>query len=154
MKRLLTVLMALILTLAFAAGTESSEESETSASYDSAKTLVESQDFEAAVTELETLLGEDESNPDVHNLLAYSLRNLGDYETAMTHYQTALELDPNHVGAHEYLGELYLKLGDIEMAEAQLETLATIETCAGECEEYTTLANAIEAFNTTGEVNW
>lgn len=151
MKRILIV-ASLALSLAFAAGTQSSEE--TSASYDSAKSLVDSQDFETAVSELETLIAEDDSNPDLYNLLAYSLRNLGDYETALTHYQTAHELDPTHVGAHEYLGELYLKLGDIEMAEAQLETLSTIETCAGECEEYTQLSEAIEAFNTTGEVNW
>ena len=152
MKRILIVIASLALSLAFAAGSSSSEE--TSASYDSAKALVDSQDFEAAVSELETLIAEDDSNPDLYNLLAYSLRNLGNYETALTHYETALELDPTHVGAHEYLGELYLKLGDIEMAEAQLETLSTIETCAGECDEYATLSEAIEAFNTTGEVNW
>lgn len=152
MKRLIGLLICSLLTLALAAGSSTSEEP--SASYESAQALVDAQDFEAAVTELKNLVANDPDNPDSHNLLAYSLRNLGEFETALSHYESALELDPTHVGALEYLGELYLKLGDVEMAQAQLETLATVETCAGECEEYGMLAEAIEAYTTTGEVGW
>ena len=116
--------------------------------------LIDNENFPEAVTMLKGLVAEDDTNPDYYNLLAYSLRNLEQYDSALEHYQRALFLDPEHVGALEYLGELYLQTDKLELAQAQLKELETVETCLAACSEYEELADAIEAYKTTGETSW
>jgi len=86
------------------------------------------------------------SNPDYHNLYAYSLR-MGakpEMDLVFRHYNEALRLDPKHLGAHEYLGEAYLQTGNVDKAKEQLRTLDKL--CFFGCKEYTMLKNAVAAY--------
>lgn len=154
MKKVFGLILMALLGIALAAGSTESSDDKAVADIESVQALIDAGDFEAAIIDLETLIAEDDSNPDFYNLLAYSQRNLDDLMAALQNYETALELDPEHLGATEYLGELYLKMGDVALAEAQLEKLATFKACGGTCEEYETLAEAIENFGTTGEASY
>ncbi|HTN95530.1 MAG TPA: tetratricopeptide repeat protein [Nordella sp.] len=105
------------------------------------RALIASKDFKGAVTDLSAMVDGGVQNPDVYNLLGYSLRESGDLKTALTFYQKALDFDPNHKGALEYSGELYVKIGDLVKArdnEARLEKL-----CPQGCEELADLRDAI-----------
>jgi Flp pilus assembly protein TadD len=79
---------------------------------------------------------------DAHNLLGYSLRQLGHYIDAQAAYERALQLDPSHQGAHAYMGELMLTQGRRDRALFHLTQLEQI--CQGNCAEYMQLKNAID----------
>ena len=108
----------------------------------SARSLIDTGDFAAAVPVLETLAASDPGNADAANLLGYSLRNLGRLDEAGLWYARALDTDPGHLGALEYQGELFLMQGDRAAAQANLDRLT--ELC-GNCEEREDLAAAIAA---------
>lgn len=80
---------------------------------------------------------------DVHNLLGFSLRNLGRLNESLVAYRRALELDPGHLGAHEYIGEAYVQLGDLARARAHLEAL--IRLCPSGCSELDDLRASLAA---------
>jgi tetratricopeptide (TPR) repeat protein len=83
------------------------------------------------------------SNPDYHNLYAYSTR-MGaspEMELVFRHYNEALRLDPKHLGAHEYLGEAYLQVGNLDKAKEQLRTLDKL--CFFSCKEFSMLKKAV-----------
>jgi tetratricopeptide (TPR) repeat protein len=83
------------------------------------------------------------SNPDYHNLYAYSIR-MGanpEMELVFRHYNEALRLDPKHLGAHEYLGEAYLQVGNLDKAKDELRALDKL--CFFSCKEFTMLKKAV-----------
>jgi len=83
------------------------------------------------------------SNPDLHNLYAYSIR-MGaspEMELVFRHYNEALRLDPKHLGAHEYLGEAYLQVGNLDKAKDELRTLDKL--CFFSCKEFSMLKKAV-----------
>jgi tetratricopeptide (TPR) repeat protein len=85
-------------------------------------------------------------NADYHNLYAYSMR-MGDkpeMDLVFRHYNEALRLDPKHRGAHEYLGEAYLQTGNLAKAKDELRALDDL--CFFACKEYSTLKQAIAAY--------
>lgn len=79
---------------------------------------------------------------DAHNLLGYSLRQLGRYAPAQSAYERALQLDPGHRGAHEYMGKLMLTLGRRERTLFHLGELERL--CQASCAEYLQLKRAID----------
>lgn len=87
-------------------------------------------------------LAQDTQQPDVYNLLGFTLRKTGDYSTALTYYNKALELKPDHKAAREYLGELYVETGDLAKAREQLASLQKL--CPSGCEELEDLQQAIQ----------
>ena len=103
--------------------------------------LIEAQKYEEAITDLQGLLEGSSDDPDVHNLLAFSYRQLNQYEEALMHYQLALQIDPEHRGANEYLGELYLKTHQLEKAKERLAVLD--DACFFGCKEFDKLKAAI-----------
>lgn len=109
-----------------------------------ARAAIQRKNWNSAIRELEVLVRREPNNADAHNLLAYSLRNIGEYKRAQEHYEQALKLNPNHLGAHEYYGELYLKLHQPDNARKHLATLERL--CGKNCEEYKDLAEAIAKY--------
>lgn len=89
---------------------------------------------------------------DAHNLLGYSLRQLGHYADAQAAYERALQLDPSHRGAHEYMGELMLTLGRRDKALFHLNQLEQI--CQANCAEYRQLKRSLKVQNQTPIRRW
>lgn len=112
--------------------------------YLEAKKNIEAGNYKMAIMLLEQSVSENPDNPDAWNYLGYSLRKSGRMEEALVKYQTALTLNPKHRGANEYLGELYLQMGKLDKARERLEVLD--DACFFGCDEYTTLKDAIEAY--------
>lgn len=106
--------------------------------------LIESEQYQAAIDELQQALQESPDDPDLLNLTAFSQRKLQRFDEAMVNYQKALEIAPDHRGANEYLGELYLQLGQVEKAEERLQVLD--KECFFGCDEYDDLKQAIETW--------
>jgi Flp pilus assembly protein TadD len=102
---------------------------------------IEAKDYQGALAELRDL-AQDTQQPDVYNLLGFTLRKTGDYSTALTYYNKALELKPDHKAAREYLGELYVETGDLAKAREQLASLQKL--CPSGCEELEDLQQAIQ----------
>ena len=105
------------------------------------KAKIDAKDYQGALAELRDL-AQDTQQPDVYNLLGFTLRKTGDYKTALTYYTKALELKPDHKAAREYLGELYVETGDMAKAREQLASLTQI--CPAGCEERADLQKAID----------
>jgi Flp pilus assembly protein TadD len=105
---------------------------------------LEAKDYKTALAALKKALDVDKNNPDVHNYLGYSYRNLGDYDSAFKHYQQALVLSPGHKAAHEYIGEAYLMKNDLAKAEEHLNKLRSI--CVTGCSEMSLLKEKIDEF--------
>jgi tetratricopeptide (TPR) repeat protein len=107
------------------------------AAYD---TIYERNDYAAAIEQLKSL-GHDD-HPNVANLIGYSYRKLGDYAQSQVWYQRALKADPNHVLTWQYYGLWQLEQGNREQAMYHLSRIAAI--CGTDCEEYKSLAAALE----------
>ena len=105
---------------------------------------LEAKDCKAALAALKKALDVDKNNPDVHNYLGYSYRNLGDYDSAFKHYNQALILSPGHKAAHEYIGEAYLMKNDLAKAEEHLNKLRAL--CMTGCTEMSLLKEKIDAY--------
>jgi tetratricopeptide (TPR) repeat protein len=97
-------------------------------------------DYAAAIEQLKTLGHED--HPNVANLIGYSYRKLGDYELSQVWYERALKADPNHVLTWQYYGLWQIEQGNWDQAEYYLSRIAAI--CGTDCEEYRSLAAALE----------
>ena len=80
-------------------------------------------------------------DPNIYNLLGYSLRKTGDRKGAESFYLKALDFDPDHKGTLEYQGELYIENGDLPKAKQNLARLETL--CPAGCEERADLEAAL-----------
>ena len=103
-------------------------------------TIYERNDYAAAIEQLKSL-GHDD-HPNVANLIGYSYRKLGDYAQSQVWYERALKADPNHVLTWQYYGLWQLEQGNREQAMYHLSRIAAI--CGTDCEEYKSLAAALE----------
>jgi tetratricopeptide (TPR) repeat protein len=103
-------------------------------------TIYERNDYAAAIEQLRAL-GHDD-HPNVANLIGYSYRKLGDYKQSQVWYERALKADPNHVLTWQYYGLWQLEQGNREQALYHLSRIAAI--CGTDCEEYKSLAAALE----------
>jgi tetratricopeptide (TPR) repeat protein len=111
-------------------------------------TIYERNDYAAAIGQL-TALGRDD-NAGVANLIGYSYRKLGDYKLSQTWYERALKADPNHVLTWQYYGLWQIEQGNRDQASYHLGRIAAI--CGTGCEEYRSLAAALEKPPGTGLV--
>lgn len=128
---------------AIAADTVEEPTSASTGELDSVRTLVDAQQYDAALPALRRLDQQNPNNPDVLNLIGYSLRKTGDMTGALDYYNRALALDPQHRGANEYLGELYLETKQPDKARERLEVLR--QAC-GYCEEFQDLQGQINQY--------
>ncbi|WP_315928237.1 tetratricopeptide repeat protein [Mesorhizobium sp. SP-1A] len=101
---------------------------------------IDAKDYKGALADLRDL-AQDVQQPDVYNLLGFTLRKTGDFQTSLTYYNKALELRPDFKAAREYLGELYVETGNIDKANEQLASLQKL--CPGGCDELKDLQEAI-----------
>ena len=111
-------------------------------------TIYDRNDYAAAIEQLKAL-GHDE-HPNVANLIGYSYRKLGDYKLSQVWYERALKADPNHVLTWQYYGLWQIEQGNRDQAQYHLSRIAAI--CGTDCEEYRSLAAALEKPPGTGLV--
>jgi tetratricopeptide (TPR) repeat protein len=111
-------------------------------------TIYDRNDYAAAIEQLKAL-GHDE-HPKVANLIGYSYRKLGDYKLSQVWYERALKADPNHVLTWQYYGLWQIEQGNRDQAQYHLSRIAAI--CGTDCEEYRSLAAALEKPPGTGLV--
>jgi predicted Zn-dependent protease len=128
---------------AFAADTTETPASAESTDFESARALVDAQKYDKALAALHQLDQQSPNNPDVLNLIGFSLRKTGKMDEALDYYSRALALNPQHRGANEYLGELYLETKQPEKAKERLEILR--QAC-GDCEEFEDLQKEISLY--------
>ena len=105
-------------------------------------------DYAGAIGQLKAL-GHDD-NAGVANLIGYSYRKLGDYRLSQVWYERALKADPNHVLTWQYYGLWQIEQGNRDQASYHLSRIAAI--CGTGCEEYRSLAAALEKPPGTGLV--
>nr|WP_193399714.1 tetratricopeptide repeat protein [Bradyrhizobium tropiciagri] len=103
-------------------------------------TIYERNDYAAAIDQLHALGNDDQ--PNVANLIGYSYRKLGDYKQSQVWYERALKADPNHVLTWNYYGLWQIEQGNRDAAQYHLSRIA--EICGTTCEEYRSLAAALE----------
>jgi tetratricopeptide (TPR) repeat protein len=111
-------------------------------------TIYERNDYTSAIAQLKALGHDDFAN--VANLIGYSYRKLGDYRLSQTWYERALKSDPNHVLTWQYYGLWQIEQGNRDQAQYHLARIA--EICGTACEEYRSLAAALEQPPGTGLV--
>jgi tetratricopeptide (TPR) repeat protein len=106
--------------LALAAGSPQPADREAAlpAEYERGLAHVQAGDFEAARKAFDAAQRKAPGNPDVLNMLAYSLRKSGQLDRAIATYHKALRQRPRFPQAREYLAEAYL-----QAALRELETL-------------------------------
>jgi tetratricopeptide (TPR) repeat protein len=105
-------------------------------------------DYAGAIEQL-TTIGQDD-NADVANLLGYAYRKLNNYRTSQIWYERALRADPNHVKTWQYYGLWQIEQGNRDQAQYHLNRILTL--CGTGCEEYRSLAAALEKAPGTGLV--
>jgi|SRR5215813_2807538 len=129
---------------AFAVDTDETPASAaTAGDLDSARALVDARKYDEAIPALQKLDQESPNNPDILNLIGFSLRKTGKMSDAFDYYNRALALNPHHRGANEYLGELYLETKQPEKAK---ERLAVLHQDCGDCEEYEDLEKQVAQY--------
>jgi len=111
-------------------------------------TIYDRNDYAVAIEQLKAL-GHDD-HPNVANLIGYSYRKLGDYKLSQVWYERALKADPNHVLTWQYYGLWQIEQGNRDQAQYHLSRIAAI--CGTDCEEYRSLAAALEKPRGTGLV--
>ena len=111
-------------------------------------TIYDRHDYAEAIEQLKAL-GQDD-HPNVANLIGYSYRKLGDYKLSQVWYERALKADPNHVLTWQYYGLWQIEQGNRDQAQYHLSRIAAI--CGTDCEEYRSLAAALEKPPGTGLV--
>lgn len=128
---------------AFAADTEETPASAAIPTLESARALVDAQKFDEALPILRQIDQQVPHDPDVLNLIGFSLRKTGKLDEALDFYGQALALNPQHLGANEYLGELYLETKHPEKAK---ERLAVLQAACGDCEQFEELQAQIARY--------
>jgi tetratricopeptide (TPR) repeat protein len=82
-------------------------------------------------------------DPEVLKFIGYSYRKSGRFDLGETYYRKALAIDPEQLTVREYLGEGYASIGRLDLARVQLDEIA--RRCGQSCDEYSALADAIDA---------
>jgi tetratricopeptide (TPR) repeat protein len=111
-------------------------------------TIYDRNDYAAAIEQLKALGHDDVAS--VANLIGYSYRKLGDYKLSQAWYERSLQSDPNHVKTWQYYGLWQIEQGNRDQAQYHLARIASI--CGTSCEEYRSLADALEKPPGTGLV--
>ena len=146
------LLITLLNSNSFAAGSSDSGSSKTKTQYDmavshikAAKNFEKKNKLEKAKKRYEKaqklLLQSNKKFPnkaDTLNYLGFTTRKLGDYENGEKYYLEGLAIDPNHKGINEYLGELYVATNRHNLAVERLEVLSNCN-----CQEYQELKDII-----------
>jgi tetratricopeptide (TPR) repeat protein len=109
-------------------------------------TIYDRNDYASAIEQLKAL-GQDD-RADVANLIGYSYRKLGDYKVSQIWYERALKADPSHVRTWQYYGLWQLEQGNRDQAQYHLSRIGKI--CGTDCDEYKSLALALEKPAGTG----
>ena len=147
------LLLVLLSTNSYSAGTDSNSTTKVKSDYDKAVTIIKAAKKYEKKGKLDKakkryekaqalLIKSNKKKPlqaDTLNYLGFTTRKLGDYENGEKYYLLGLEINPNHVGINEYLGELYVTTDRIDLAKERLKIL---ESC--NCEEYTELKEIID----------
>jgi tetratricopeptide (TPR) repeat protein len=146
------LILILLSTNSYSAGTSSDSTTKVKSSYDKAVALIKfakkyekkgkidkaNKRYEKAQKLLIKSNIKKPLQADTLNYLGFTTRKLGDYKNGEKYYLLGLEINPNHIGINEYLGELYVVTNRIDLAKERLKIL---ENC--KCEEYDDLKQII-----------
>ena len=146
------LLLAIMSTNSFSAGTESSGTSKVKSDYEKAVSIIKTakkyekkgkldkakKRYEKAQKLLLKSNLKKPNKPDTLNYLGFRTRKLGDYENGEKYYLLGLDIEPNHIGINEYLGELYVATNRVELAKERLEVLKGCN-----CDEFNELKEII-----------
>jgi tetratricopeptide (TPR) repeat protein len=147
------LVLVLLSTNSYSAGTDSNSTPKVKSDYDKAVTIIKAAKIYEKKGKLDKakkryekaqalLIKSNEKKPlqaDTLNYLGFTTRKLGDYENGEKYYLLGLEINPNHVGINEYLGELYVATNRLDLAKERLKILKSCN-----CEEYTELKEIID----------
>ncbi|MDD4149923.1 MAG: tetratricopeptide repeat protein [Bacteroidales bacterium] len=86
--------------------------------YKAAEELIDSSQFEEAISILNTLIVAEPNNFDYQQSLAYSFLNLSDYESAINCYNIATKINPNCIKCYSHCARAWFELGDLDKAWA------------------------------------
>ena len=111
-------------------------------------TIYDRNDYSGAIEQLKAL-GQDD-RADVANLIGYSYRKLGNYQVSQIWYERALKADPAHVRTWQYYGLWQVEQGNRDQAQYHLTRIGAL--CGSGCDEYKSLAAALEKAPGTGLV--
>lgn len=103
--------------------------------------IIYSENFRSARTQLIALNREFPNNADVNNLLGFTSRKLNLNSASAKFYRTALRIDSDHLGALSYQGELFIATKKIARANKNLVKLEKL--CGVNCSEYKDLKKAL-----------
>jgi cytochrome c-type biogenesis protein CcmH/NrfG len=142
-RQLVLMSAVLVATAAFAVDVPNRNAPPEHRSMREARTLIAEKRWAQAERILAAYVKAEPQDADAHNLLGFSLRNLGRLKESLVAYRRALELDPGHLGAHEYIGEAYVQLGDLARARVHLEAL--VRLCPSGCSELDDLRASLAA---------
>ena len=127
---LTTLILAIITTSAYGAGTSSQPAPQNSSTVDKRQKanlyFAKGKDFQAreqwqqAAEQYEISVRSDPDYAEAWSNLGYCYRKQEQFQRAVAIYKRALRLDPNLAEAHEYLGETYAVMGKFELAEREL----------------------------------
>jgi predicted Zn-dependent protease len=137
---LLTMAAMATISIAFAEDDTPTPDNAANSDYVAVKAEVDAGHYQSALARLRALDQETPNDPDILNLIGFSLRKTGHPDQALDYYGRALAQKPDHLDANEYLGELYLELKQPAKAE---ERLTVLQKACGDCEEYQELKEKI-----------
>ncbi|MDA1001491.1 MAG: tetratricopeptide repeat protein [bacterium] len=130
--------LALVLLLSgtvFAAGDSEPDPNSTPAApsaYDQGRAEVQKGNWEAALSFFQKAVSTDSDNHKAHNMVGYTLRQLGKYKEALVAYGKALSIKPDYPEALEYRAMAHLKLGNRTAAVADYQRLVELDSSLAE----------------------
>ena len=89
--------------------------------YNNARELAYDGQYETALELLE--MAKNPNDPRILNYKGFANRKAGNADVAMSYYQAALDIDPNYILARSYMGQGLVAEGRMDEALAQLEEI-------------------------------
>ncbi len=84
--------------------------------YKEAENLMDSFQFEEAISILNPLIATEPNNYKYQQSLGYSFLNLSEYSSAINSYNKAIELNPNCINCYSHCARAWFELGDLDNA--------------------------------------
>ena len=112
------------------------------AAYGAGVRAIQQQDWQGAVSRLESAIVFDPGNADAYERLGFAHQQLGNIDKALKYIRIALEIDPNNVAALSRHGLAMLSNGNVDQAKQDLQRLS--RKCGNGCAPHDELQRALD----------